>query len=590
MRWLTAFLFLALFFLLPTQALAKSYEIENSKITIDVGSDGSGQVFEEYDFVFDGQFSFVERRIQKSIDCSSCPPYTIQFGSHWSAFPNDLESGLGSYKVTQDSEKLKVFTNLPPGVSRFPYKLQYKVVDLVTLHPDVAEIYWNVVGKEWEVAHKNIALRINLPFKYGSSEVDLYVNGVLKDTGYSGGVVNLSGLSTFPSSPLVVRLVFPNTGISSPRVGRLTREDIAKEEKSLILPVKLGKDFYLAIALSFIPLLWLLYLYITWRRVGDDAPAPSVNLANSLHEPPSDLHPALVDALLNPFGVSGPQSFVASIIRLIDMKVIDIATETKDKVFGFGTRKLYRLIASKNYEKVKLDERDTQLVNFLFTVRGVGEISFDEIKTAKKISHSEATQFWDKWKNGATSQLVELGYLEKRGAMYKSIVSKIGYIGLVSAIALAQLGIFSITGSGFYLIPFLTLVASLLVTLFISSFFNKRTEFGNNEYAKWLAFKKHLVDYSVTKNHPIDSVVLWGKYLVYGAALGVSLKAISQLPVSFAKNTGGALALARASSPDGRSLAEVLTSINTLGVTSVSRSGGYGGSGRSGGGGGGRAG
>lgn len=590
MRWLTAFLFPALIFLLPTQVLAKSYEIENSKITIDVGSDGSGQVFEEYDFVFDGQFSFVERWIQKSIDCSSCPPYTIQFGSHWSAFADDLESGLGSYKVTQDSEKLKVFTNLPPGVSRFPYKLQYKVVDLVTMHSDVAEIYWNVVGKEWEVAHKNIALRINLPFKYDSSEVDLYVNGVLKDTGYSGGVVNLSGLSTFASSPLVVRLVFPNTGISSPRVGSLTREGIAKEEKSLILPVKLGKDFYLAIALSFIPLLWLLYLYIAWRRVGDDAPAPSVNLANSLHEPPSDLHPALVDALLNPFGVSGPQSFVASIIRLIDMKVIDIATETKDKVFGFGTRKLYRLIASKNYEKVKLDERDTQLVNFLFTVRGVGEISFDEIKTAKKISHSEATQFWDKWKNGATSQLVELGYLEKRGARYKSIVSKIGYIGLVSAIALAQLGIFSITGSGFYLIPFLTLVASLLVTLLVSSFFNKRTEFGNREYAKWLAFKKHLVDYSVTKNHPIDSVVLWGKYLIYGAALGVSLKAISQLPVSFAKNTGGALALARVSSPDGRSLAEVLTSINTLGATGVSRSGGYGGSGRAGGGGGGRAG
>jgi len=220
----------------------------------------------------------------------------------------------------------------------------------------------------------------------------------------------------------------------------------------------------------------------------------------------------------------------------------------------------------------------------------VGEISFDEIKTAKKISHSDASQFWEKWRNGATSQLVELGYLEKRGARYKSVISKIGYIGLVSAIALAQLGIVSITGSGFYVIPFLTLVASLLVTLFVSSFFNKRTEFGNSEYAKWLAFKKHLVDYSVTKNHPIDSVVLWGKYLIYGAALGVSLKAISQLPVSFAKNTGGALALARASSPDGRSLAEVLTSINTLGATGVNRSGGYGGSGRAGGGGGGRAG
>ncbi|GEM_PF-2771653 len=372
MRLLTTFLLLALSFLLPTQVLAKSYEIEHSKITIDIGSDGSGQVFEEYDFVFDGQFTFVERWIQKSVDCASCEPYTIVFGSHWSTTPKDLEGGAGSYKVTQDAEKLKVFTNLPAGVSRFPYKLQYKVVDLVSLHPDVAEVYWNVVGREWEVAHKNISLKINLPFKYDSTEVDLYINGVKRGSGYSDGVINLTGLSTSVASPLVVRLVFPNTGISSPRVGGLTREQIASEEQSLISPIRFGKDFYFAIALSFIPLFWLLYLYLAWRRVGDDAPAPSVNLANSLREPPSDLHPALVDALLNPFGVCSSQSFVASIIRLIDMKVIDIVTETKDMVFGFGTRKLYRLIASKNYEKVKLDERDTQLVNFLFTVRGGG--------------------------------------------------------------------------------------------------------------------------------------------------------------------------------------------------------------------------
>ncbi|PJE67968.1 hypothetical protein COU94_04350 [Candidatus Shapirobacteria bacterium CG10_big_fil_rev_8_21_14_0_10_38_8] len=44
-----------------------------------------------------------------------------------------------------------------------------------------------------------------------------------------------------------------------------------------------------------------------------------------------------------------------------------------------------------------------------------------------------------------------------------------------------------------------------------------------------------MTDYSVTKNYPLDSVILWEKYLVYGAALGISLKALSQLPIDYSK-------------------------------------------------------
>jgi uncharacterized membrane protein len=331
-----------------------------------------------------------------------------------------------------------------------------------------------------------------------------------------------------------------------------------------------------------------LYLFVTWKRVGDDAPTPSVNLANSLHEPPSKLHPALVDALTNPFGVCRPQSITASIIRLIDMKVIDIVSENKEKVFGFGERKVYRLIASKNYSTTKLEKRDNDLLNFLFESRGVSEISFDEIKTAKKIPESMAKQFWKNWRS-ATGELVELGYLERKGALFSGAMTKIGYISLIVLIVIAQIGMFNFADSVLYIIPFATFFISALLTLLFSSFFNKRTTFGNYEYAKWLAFKKHLLDYSVTKKHPIDSVVLWGEYLVYGAALGVSMKALSQLPVSFAKNTTGALVLARSNTNSGSSLSDVLSNINSLRDGGLGRSS-YGGSMRAGGGGGGRAG
>ena len=59
-----------------------------------------------------------------------------------------------------------------------------------------------------------------------------------------------------------------------------------------------------------------------------------------------------------------------------------------------------------------------------------------------------------------------------------------------------------------------------------SSFTRKerRTEKGALEAASWIAFKKHLVEYKTTKNDPIDSIILWEKYLVYAVTLGCANK------------------------------------------------------------------
>jgi uncharacterized membrane protein len=84
-----------------------------------------------------------------------------------------------------------------------------------------------------------------------------------------------------------------------------------------------------------------------------------------------------------------------------------------------------------------------------------------------------------------------------------------------------------------FLITSIILFVSGVVMSFISNALYKRTDHGDQEFANWKAFKKFMTDYSVTKNYAIDSVVLWEKYLVYGAALGISAKALAGLPVNF---------------------------------------------------------
>ena len=54
--------------------------------------------------------------------------------------------------------------------------------------------------------------------------------------------------------------------------------------------------------------------------------------------------------------------------------------------------------------------------------------------------------------------------------------------------------------------------------------FGRWTESGRVYYLKWNNLKKFLKDNSLIKEHPPESIVVWKKYLIYGAALGVADK------------------------------------------------------------------
>ncbi|PIU03307.1 hypothetical protein COT44_03730 [Candidatus Shapirobacteria bacterium CG08_land_8_20_14_0_20_39_18] len=102
-----------------------------------------------------------------------------------------------------------------------------------------------------------------------------------------------------------------------------------------------------------------------------------------------------------------------------------------------------------------------------------------------------------------------------------------------------------------------------------------------------------MTDYSVTKNYPLDSVILWEKYLVYGAALGISLKALSQLPIDYSKaqssgsglliysygTQGSTLSNVSSLSSLSTSLSSLSTSFSSYGAHGVGGSGGFSGGG-----------
>ena len=87
----------------------------------------------------------------------------------------------------------------------------------------------------------------------------------------------------------------------------------------------------------------------------------------------------------------------------------------------------------------------------------------------------------------------------------------------------------SIAGSGFGI----ALIIQGVIMLIFSVRLNRRTAYGNEQNAMWLAFKKFLKEFSNMHKAEIPSIVIWEHYLVYAISLGVAKEVIKQLPLVF---------------------------------------------------------
>src|SRR5665811_1649313 len=82
----------------------------------------------------------------------------------------------------------------------------------------------------------------------------------------------------------------------------------------------------------------------------------------------------------------------------------------------------------------------------------------------------------------------------------------------------------------FIIIPLLfTVIFTGFAVIVYGAILRKKTQTGVNEYTKWKAFKRFLLDFSNMKDYEIPSIVVWEHYLVYAISLGVADKVISKL-------------------------------------------------------------
>ena len=494
----------------------RSYSIPQAFIDLTVEDNGLLHVDEQYDYTFEGKFNGVYRDIPLKSGES------IENVQVWAdgAYPVLQESdadGMKHLKIYLYSDEAHTQGIKDCNVRVY---ISYDMVGVVTLFNDVAGLQYKLWGDEWDVGVGSIYATVKLP---GNKNNEYFLNP--QEYNYTSdlkGDTITAETTSIPEGEFYELLALMpvsdfHDATYAKHVNKNGREMIMKNLEDSVNGRNFWNTSYLIMGL--LSILGPIGAIITYFKYGRE---PEVAY-NGIYERdlPTDDPPEVVNALVGnkkDIGTPNVKGFEASIMNLIDKKALrlfteaDANTETKDMIITFNHEKLNELSSSEKLVFKTLEYFSDN--NELNLSRLSGRFS----------SETEAKAFMDKinaWEESVKNSINTEEYFDDTGSTLISGIS-IGSLGL--GLIFAILGFSTNLGNGLYALAggIFLIIFSIVVKRFDDDIFGRWTESGRTYYLKWENFRKFLKDNSLIKEHPPESIVVWKKYLIYGAALGVA--------------------------------------------------------------------
>lgn len=519
-----------LFLLIPfnIQALTQDYQIDGLYINADVYENGDMLVKEQ--IVVNGDFNGYTRDLfykgnyqlydASEIIINKVCELSNEKRGLFDIKDNDLicfnevnNADLGDSYVyirtdSNDNTTLKMF-NYTSNNTKIFY-IEYLLKNVVVIHNDVAELYYTFIGDNFDDDINDVKIEINLPSK--ANDLRVWAHGPL--TGNinkeNNQIITATITNLYKNNLVDIRSTFDKNIINNGTKlsNKDAFDDILKEEQERadIANKERKRDQLIVNGLLALNWIWLsltifLFIYIYLKY---DREYKSDFKLEYYRDFPGKYGPSSLEYLLKRNITT--LSLSATILDIIRKKGLEVSQVTK---------KDYTLI-KKEDNKAKLSKEETYVLDWLINDIGDGkEVSLSAIKKISKNNNS-AKSFVDKyqrWVNLEKTKAQSLNFYEDN-LMFKMIGGLIAILGIVLIIISFNFGIQNN-------IVIITTIMSILLLIYVISF-KKRTLKGNEDYVKWKAFKKFLLNFGRFRDKELPEIVLWEKYLVYATIFGIA--------------------------------------------------------------------
>ncbi len=506
----------------------RSYSIPQADLDLFIQDTGNINVIEKLDFSFKGTYNGIYRDIPiKNGESIENIKVTTDGAYSKISVYNTTKNWQNLTKITvylySDSAKTTPITDKNVKVT-----IEYDMVNVTKIYDDTAEVHYKVWGEDWQVNVGQLTTRVHLPSKDG---VQYWLNPpyYVKSAGWEGSVLNILTGSISPGRFFEVRLTIPKNQFTNPIYAQqITGNGLASIQNNQTeyqnqLNFKQTIYYLITIILLICSLLPLL-IYLKYGRE-----LKTTYQGDYKREPPIDDPPAVVNALIGAeSGVGEPQSdgFKATVMDLINRGYLLLDHEDKN-----SSKDKKAVDLKINYEKNinELYPFEQYVMNFFGSSELFGFINLVQLQDKVKDQMMAGTfrGYYFGWFNDLKREFLSkenvARFFDKTGSRYFTIF---GIIGIIISIItyLVLFFLFDPIPASFYaqVSAIILGISSIIAFSLPDKIGGRWTQYGVDYETEWKAFKKYLKDFSLIKEYPPESVLIWNKYLVYATALGIA--------------------------------------------------------------------
>ena len=504
----------------------RDLEYKNDNVQKFTGSDSDFSGSDIYNGTNIELYKVGKINYDKSLDFDAFKEEIIEF--------EECNNSTNCYEKTknEDGLSLKMYNETIDDTTYF--YIEYLVGNVIVLHNDIAELYYNFIGNNFDDMINKYQLRVALP-STTTEQIRVWAHGPLTGeinfiateeddvTTYYGGYLHVDNLNA--NTPVDMRMTFPKEliivehpyqkrsnidGLDKILAVEQERADEANRlretaRKNLKIGYVVSGVFYLGIITLFI------FVYLKY----DKEYKPDFE-GEYFREFIDDYDVTSVEYLMNKKITD--RGFSTSILNMIYKKNIGFEQNGK-KDYTFT-----------KLNEENLNESEKIIMNMLFNKAGKdNKVTLKDIKKyANKIdgTNSVFLNEFNNWKRITTSSAENENFYEKKNKVVFIVLLLILATFLIISMQI-KLGI----GPLFVFISFALSMAFIIY----SSIFQKRTKRGCNDYTKWKSFRRFLKDFGRFDEKELPEITLWERYLVYASIFGIAEQVGKTMKVKFSE-------------------------------------------------------
>lgn len=433
------------------------------------------------------------------------------------------------------------------------YKISYTVEDAIGKYSDYAELYWQFVGKDFEVDAREITGKIRLPANVEIKD-DIKVWGHTEDL---NGEIYATSLNTiefeinkFRSGRYVeVRSLFPTELIAYSNRTKSSNilDEAIKQETKWANEANLRRERRenlrkgATVLFAVIDIL-LSYIFLRKARGAFDKaktteePHQTIDVNYFREIPRKNATPSQAVYAYKKTVIPFSSQEIGKVFSAI---LLDLSLKKHIEFHQDAKKNITIRILEKNPDELNLSEK--KVLDFIEIAVGQNrEITAKELEKYMKHHPTKIETIKTDIENESQKELINNGLYskerEKERTKYAS--ASFGYVGVILFLAIfASIISFEFIPAKFVLIGMAVLIFTAILNIIaVSKVYKKLNPFtdkGFDESAMWKGLKKYMEDFSLLKEREVPELAIWEEFLVYATAFGIADKVLKQLKIVY---------------------------------------------------------